>query len=374
MALPDFELVFLRRVYRPTDDLKDIRGSAAVAVLHAHGNADYRSGTEVSGRTRRNRGDEPAVRQASCSNFDWFEQARERATCADGIHEIALRKHNRFAGGQVRGHNCQRNAQVLELSRLEHPLDQILQALIAGQAEARNAPTGDVPEAELAASLNNVRERCTTGVGSAQDAPHTGSCDVRDGNVVLFEDLQNTQVGEATRETSAKSKADACLPGHRGCTFVQCFAHRMPVPRHARRIAGSASLILWVARPERAVLLYWGGNLACFSAASLNSTNLLVRCPLCTIVGSGALRDSLFRQIAESLREPTRMDSAFKAWVGQPVVLQVALGDIKVPLRGKLLKDGDDTVRMRIGDGWDVDIYKAMILAVEEDSMVLLPA
>src|SRR6266404_5311063 len=68
------------------------------------------------------------------------------------------------------------------------------------------------------------------------------------------------------------------------------------------------------------------------------------------------------------------MDDAFKAWVGQPVVLQVALGDIKVPLRGRLLKDDDDTVRMRIGDGWDVDIYKAMILAVEEDSMVLLPA
>ncbi len=68
------------------------------------------------------------------------------------------------------------------------------------------------------------------------------------------------------------------------------------------------------------------------------------------------------------------MDSAFEAWVGQSVVLQVALGNIKVPLRGKLLKDGGETVRMRIGDGWDVDIYKAMILAVEEDSMVLLPA
>jgi hypothetical protein len=68
------------------------------------------------------------------------------------------------------------------------------------------------------------------------------------------------------------------------------------------------------------------------------------------------------------------MESAFKFWVGQPVVLQVALGDIKVPLRGKLLKDGEDTVRMRIGDGWDVDIYKAMILAVEEDAMVTLPA
>lgn len=68
------------------------------------------------------------------------------------------------------------------------------------------------------------------------------------------------------------------------------------------------------------------------------------------------------------------MESAYATWIGQPVVLQLALGDIKVPLRGKLLKDGGETVRMRIGEGWDVDIYKAMILAVEEDSMVLLPA
>jgi hypothetical protein len=68
------------------------------------------------------------------------------------------------------------------------------------------------------------------------------------------------------------------------------------------------------------------------------------------------------------------MDSAYKAWIGQPVVLQVALGDIQVPLRGKLLKDGAETVRMRIGDGWDIDIYKAMILTVEKDSMALISA
>jgi len=68
------------------------------------------------------------------------------------------------------------------------------------------------------------------------------------------------------------------------------------------------------------------------------------------------------------------MKSAFKTWVGQAVVLQVAVGDIKVPLRGKLLQDGQETVRMRIGEGWDVDIYKEMIMAVEQDAMVLLPA
>ncbi len=68
------------------------------------------------------------------------------------------------------------------------------------------------------------------------------------------------------------------------------------------------------------------------------------------------------------------MDSAYATWVGLPVVLRVALGDINVPLRGKMLKDGGDTVRMRIGDGWDIDIYKTMILAVEEDAMALLSA
>jgi hypothetical protein len=68
------------------------------------------------------------------------------------------------------------------------------------------------------------------------------------------------------------------------------------------------------------------------------------------------------------------MENAYKAWVGQSVLLQVALGDIKVPLRGTLLKNGSETIRMRIGEGWDVDIYKSMIMTVERDSMVLLSA
>jgi hypothetical protein len=68
------------------------------------------------------------------------------------------------------------------------------------------------------------------------------------------------------------------------------------------------------------------------------------------------------------------MHSAFARWIGQPVILQVALGDIKVPLRGKLLKEGGDTLRLRIGDGWDVDIYKTMVLAVEEDAMATVAA
>ena len=65
------------------------------------------------------------------------------------------------------------------------------------------------------------------------------------------------------------------------------------------------------------------------------------------------------------------MQTGYKVWMGQAVVLQVALGEIKVPLRGTLLKESGDTIRIRIGDGWDIDIYKNMILGVEQDGMAL---
>lgn len=68
------------------------------------------------------------------------------------------------------------------------------------------------------------------------------------------------------------------------------------------------------------------------------------------------------------------MQTGYNIWLGHAVVLQVALGNIQVPLRGKLLKESDDTVRMRIGEGWDVDIYKNMITKVEEDGLALMPA
>jgi hypothetical protein len=68
------------------------------------------------------------------------------------------------------------------------------------------------------------------------------------------------------------------------------------------------------------------------------------------------------------------MQTGYALWLGQAVVLQVALGDTQVPLRGKLLKEGGDTVRMRVGDGWDIDIYKNMILSVEQDCLAQIPA
>lgn len=64
------------------------------------------------------------------------------------------------------------------------------------------------------------------------------------------------------------------------------------------------------------------------------------------------------------------MARAYSVWFGQPVVLQVTAGELTVPLRGTIVGESDRTVRFRVGEGWDVDIYKAMILAVEEENWV----
>jgi hypothetical protein len=63
----------------------------------------------------------------------------------------------------------------------------------------------------------------------------------------------------------------------------------------------------------------------------------------------------------------SQVQSPFAVWLGQSVVLQVTEADFQVPLRGTIVGESEDAVRFRIGDSWDVDIYKSMILAVEED-------
>ena len=74
------------------------------------------------------------------------------------------------------------------------------------------------------------------------------------------------------------------------------------------------------------------------------------------------------------------VQGVYAQWAHQPVVLQVASAALRVPLRGIILGETQQSVRFRItgagctcsppykDDSWDIDIYKSMILAVEEDS------
>lgn len=64
------------------------------------------------------------------------------------------------------------------------------------------------------------------------------------------------------------------------------------------------------------------------------------------------------------------MEGGYAVWVGQPVILRVVTGNLRVPLRGRLLAETNDAVRLRIADSWDVDIFKTMVVGIEHDMPV----
>jgi hypothetical protein len=62
------------------------------------------------------------------------------------------------------------------------------------------------------------------------------------------------------------------------------------------------------------------------------------------------------------------MEGGYINWMGQPVILRVLAGNLRVPLRGRLVSESNEAVRLRISDSWDVDIFKSMVVAIEQDT------
>lgn len=54
-------------------------------------------------------------------------------------------------------------------------------------------------------------------------------------------------------------------------------------------------------------------------------------------------------------------------------VLQYQLNQARVPLRGIIVAETDDCIRSSLEQTWDIDIYKSMILAVEQDRSARIP-
>ena len=61
------------------------------------------------------------------------------------------------------------------------------------------------------------------------------------------------------------------------------------------------------------------------------------------------------------------MEGSYSVWMGQPVVLRVVTGNLRVPLRGRLVSETNEVLRFRIADSWDVDNFKSMIVGIEHD-------
>jgi hypothetical protein len=64
------------------------------------------------------------------------------------------------------------------------------------------------------------------------------------------------------------------------------------------------------------------------------------------------------------------MQSAYTVWIGHAVVLQLAAAGLRASVPGSIVGESENAIRFRIGQAWDVDIPKLMILAVEEDRRI----
>jgi hypothetical protein len=60
---------------------------------------------------------------------------------------------------------------------------------------------------------------------------------------------------------------------------------------------------------------------------------------------------------------------AYSAWFGKPVVLLVMIRRCHVPMPCRIVGESAADVRVRIKPGWELEVRKELILAVEEDAV-----
>jgi hypothetical protein len=84
---------------------------------------------------------------------------------------------------------------------------------------------------------------------------------------------------------------------------------------------------------------------------------------LCT--GANLKIERLTKMLTE---ETSKYSHAYSAWLGKPVVLLVVIRQCHVPMPCRIIGESAADVRVRIQPGWEMDVRKDLILAVEEDA------
>jgi hypothetical protein len=73
------------------------------------------------------------------------------------------------------------------------------------------------------------------------------------------------------------------------------------------------------------------------------------------------------RRLSKVIAEGTKNFSpVYSAWFGKPVVMLVLIRQCHVPMPCRIVGESAADVRVRIQPGWEMDVRKNLILAVEE--------
>ena len=62
---------------------------------------------------------------------------------------------------------------------------------------------------------------------------------------------------------------------------------------------------------------------------------------------------------------------AYTAWLREPVVLLVVIRQYDVPVQCRIVDESATALRVRFTPGWEMDLRKELILAIEEDAAIL---
>jgi hypothetical protein len=66
-----------------------------------------------------------------------------------------------------------------------------------------------------------------------------------------------------------------------------------------------------------------------------------------------------------------QISPVYSRWIGKPVVLLVLVRQCHVPMSCNIVGESTADVRVRIQPGWEMDVPKKLILAVEEDAAAI---
>ena len=69
--------------------------------------------------------------------------------------------------------------------------------------------------------------------------------------------------------------------------------------------------------------------------------------------------------------ERNSFSHSYSEWFGKLVVLLVVIRQCHIPVPCRILGESLADVRVRIQPGWEMDVRKELILAVEEDALDL---
>jgi hypothetical protein len=61
----------------------------------------------------------------------------------------------------------------------------------------------------------------------------------------------------------------------------------------------------------------------------------------------------------------------YSAWFGKPVVLLVVIRQCRIPMPCRIIAESISDVRVLLGPGWELNVRKDLILALEEDAVAL---